>query len=380
MKIALLGRDAGRVLAFRGSLIRLARAEGHEVLAITGPATDAEIAPLKAAGVRWFAAPLDAGGLNPFNDLAYRRAVTRILHDELVDAVLAYNPKCLAHGTIAARRAGVPRVVGMVTGLGHGFVGRGLRERMVRFAKARLYRRAFAACDRVLLQNEDDRLDLELCGALPEHLHDRIRMIPGSGVDLEVFVPAPLPDGAHFLMISRPLREKGLPEFLQAAEEVKRRCPDASFTWLGPLQDPNPSAIDRATLDRWLAEGVVRHLPECQDVRPAIAACSVFVLPSHREGTSKVMLEAMAMGRPVVTTDAPGCRHLVRDGRAGRAVPPGDPGALARMLAACAEDTAWREAAGAAARTEVERNFDARCVDAQLLEALTVAPRATLTP
>lgn len=378
MKIALIGRDAHRVLAFRGSLARLAQREGHEVIAITGPAAGDEVLGLVQAGIRWFSAPLDAGGLNPLADLAYRRAVERILRAEGVDAVLAYNPKCLAHGPIAARRAGVRVVVGMVTGLGHGFVGAGIRERFVRRVKARLYRRAFAACDRVLVQNAEDLAELGRCGAVRGVDAARIGLIAGSGVDLERFAMTPPPTGAHFLMISRPLREKGLPEFFEAAHVARRAAPHATFTWLGPMEDANPSAVDRATLERWLADGDVRHLPECADVRPAIEACSVFVLPSHREGTSKVMLEAMAMGRSIVTTDAAGCGHLVDAGRCGRAVPVADPRALAHALVACANDPAWRETAGAAARVHAERRFDARVVDRTVLDAMLAACPDTL--
>ena len=371
MKIALVGRDADRVLAFRGSLARLARREGHDVIAITRPASDTVRTRLASEGIRLFGVPLDGGGLNPLADLAYRRRVTDLLRHERVDAVLAYNPKCLAHATVAARRAGVRRVVGMVTGLGHGFIGRGLRERLVRLAKARLYRRAFRACDRVLVQNPDDLEDLRRCGALDASAERRVRLVAGSGVDLEAFTPSPLPDGAHFLMIARPLREKGLPEFLQAASRVKRMHPSCTFTWMGPTEDTNPSALGRAELEHLLASSAVRHLPECPDVRPVIEACSVFVLPSHREGTSKVMLEAMAMGRPLITTDAPGCGHLVAEGRAGKTIPAGDAVALAETMAWCATHADWRRQAATCARAEAERRFDARVVDRIVLDAVT---------
>lgn len=371
MKIALIGRDSGRVLAFRGSLIRLAQREGHDVIAITAPASAEVPTALVEAGVRWFPAPLDAGGVSPMSDLNYRREVEHILRSERVDSVLAYNPKCLAHAPIAARRAGVGRVIGMVTGLGHGFIGTGLRERLVRFAKARLYRRSFAACDRVLVQNAQDLAELDRCGALPSSLHARAELVPGSGVDLVTFAPAPLPKSLHFLMIARPLREKGLPEFLEAARRVRDGAPDATFTWLGSMQDPNPSTIDPATLRRALAGGAVRHLSERPDVRPVIAASSVFVLPSHREGTSKVMLEAMAMGRAVLTTDAPGCGHVVEDGRSGFVFPRGDVDALVSAMRRFVDDPRLAERLGAEARDRAERIYDSGPVDSRLLGLLT---------
>ena len=371
MKIALIGRDANRVLAFRGSLVRLTQAEGHEVIAITGPAAGDEALALTQAGVRWFAAPLDGGGLNPFADLAYRRALEIILRAERVDAVLAYNPKCLAHGPIAARRAGVRRVVGMVTGLGHGFIGSGLRERLVRGAKVRLYRAAFRACDTVLLQNVHDEAVLREAGALEPGERTRTLVIPGSGVDLRAFTPTPLPGRPCFLMVSRPLREKGLPEFFEAARRVRESNLDATFTWLGPLHDANPSCIPAETLRLWLARGEVRHEPQCTDLRPALASCSVFVLPSHREGTSKVMLEAMASGRCVITTDAPGCGEVIEHDVSGLVAPCGSVQGLAEAMSRVAGDAALRARMGAAARVRAERVYDSRIVDRIVLDALS---------
>jgi glycosyltransferase involved in cell wall biosynthesis len=370
MRLALLGRDANRLLAFRGSLIAAAQAAGHEVFAITGPGDASTQAALRAADVAWHGVPLDGGSMHPLRDLAYRREVERLLRRIQPDAVLAYNPKPLAHGTVAARRAGVGRVVAMVTGLGHGFVGSRWRERLVRAAKVRLYRRAFDACDALLLQNPSDVADLDQAGAFGPDTRSKVRMIAGSGVDVERFRPVPLPAGPHFLMISRPLREKGLPEYLHAARQVRRLLPQADFAWLGPRHDANPSAIPERELLAMLAQSGVRHLSECVDVRPAIGSCSVFVLPSHREGTSKVMLEAMAMGRPVITTDAPGCREVITDQAQGRTVPVQAVDALVDAMLQLGQAAPLRDRMGAAARQRVLERHDARQVNAVVLEAL----------
>ena len=373
MRLVLLGRDANRVLAFRGSLITAAQAAGHEVFAITGPGDANTQAALRAADVAWHAVPLNGGSLHPLRDLAYRREVERLLRRIKADAVLAYNPKPLAHGTVAARRAGVARVVAMVTGLGHGFVGGGWRERLVRAAKVWLYQRAFKACDALLLQNPSDVADLDRAGAFGPGNRSKVRLIAGSGVDVERFRPVPLPAGPHFLMIARPLREKGLPEYLHAARQVRRLLPQADCAWLGPRHDANPSAIPERELRTLLAQSGVRHLPECVDVRPAIGSCSVFVLPSHREGTSKVMLEAMAMGRPVITADAPGCRDVVMDQVQGRTVPVRSVDALVDAMLQLGHTASLRDRMGAAARKRVLERHDARHVNTVILEALTGA-------
>jgi glycosyltransferase involved in cell wall biosynthesis len=370
MKLALIGRDAHRVLAFRGSLIRAAQEAGHEVIAITAPAANDAPGSLLQAGVRWFSAPLDAGGVNPLADLRYARALRDVLRAERVDAVFAYNPKCIAHAPAAARAAGVARVVAMVTGLGHGFTGTGLRERVVRWQKARLYRQAFRHCDAVLVQNEADLQELERCGAIDSDTHARVQMVAGSGVDLTEFPCVPVRDGAHFLMVARPLAEKGLPEFLEASRRAAARLPGATFTWLGPKRDPNPSTLAADTLQRLLAGSVVRHVDEQTDVRPWLAECTVFVLPSHREGTSKVMLEAMATGRAVITTDAPGCGAVVGASDFGAVVRVGDVAALAEAMVRLGSRPETLAELGRRARAMAKSRFDARLVDRAVLQAL----------
>ena len=370
MRIALIGRDADRVLAFRGSLIRLAQRRGHEVIAITGPAQGDEPIALADAGVRWLPAPLHAGGLSPLADLAYHKCLVRTLRREAVDAVLAYNPKCLAQAPLAARKAGVHRVVGMVTGLGHGFIGHGARERLVRLMKASLWRRAFQACDTVLVQNDLDLLELRRCGALPESTTARVQQIAGSGVDLVHFTATPLPRRINFLMVSRPLREKGLPEFLEAAARAKAIIPEASFSWLGKLDDPNPSALNGAELRRWLAHSPVQYLSTRHDVRPVLYECTALVLPSHREGTSKVVLEAMASGRGVITSDAPGCGHVIEHGRSGLIVPRGSTDALVGAMMLLARDFDLAGRMGMAARARAELLYASEPVDETTLSAL----------
>lgn len=375
MKVALIGRDAHRVLAFRGSLIRAMQAAGHEVIAITAPASNDAVGRLMQAGVRWFSAPLDAGGMNPLADLRYARVLRELLRAEQVDAVFAYNPKCIAHAPAAARAAGVHRVVAMVTGLGHGFMGTRLRERVVRWQKVRLYRRAFRHCDAVLVQNALDLQELERCGAIDSRVRARVRMVAGSGVDLTEFPCVPVRDGAHFLMVARPLAEKGLPEYLEAARRVAHRVPGATFTWLGPRRDPNPTSLTEGELERLLANGVVRHVDEQADVRPWLADCTVFVLPSHREGTSKVMLEAMATGRAVITTDAPGCGSAVGAAEFGAVVPMGDVAALAEAMVRLGSDPARMQQCGQRARAAAESRFDAGVVNSVVLQALGLLPQ-----
>ncbi|MCA9284664.1 MAG: glycosyltransferase family 4 protein [Phycisphaerales bacterium] len=368
MRIVLVGKNADHVLAYRGSLIRAAQARGHEVHAITGPSRlGTAPARLAEVGVPLHVVRFDGGGANPIRDALSLRALTRTMRRLHPDAVLCYNPKSIAYGPIAARAAGVRRVVAMVTGLGYAFTGSGLRRRLVRLASTRLYRRAFARCDVVFLQNPDDRDLLRELGCLPPPA--QVRLLPGSGVDLERFTEQPLPLRTRFLMIARLLRDKGVPEFVAAARQVHVTHPAAEFALIGG-PDPNPTAVPAVEIERWRRAGVPELVDEVEDVRPHLAACTVFVLPSHREGTSKVMLEAMATGRAVITTDAPGCREPVEPGVNGLLVAVGDSEALAETMRRLADDRAQVERMGREGRRIAETRYDARVVDAEVMAAL----------
>jgi glycosyltransferase involved in cell wall biosynthesis len=368
VRLALIGKHADYVLAYRGSLIRAAQSRGHEVHAITGAARAARAAErLRSAGVVLHEIPLDGGGTNPFRDLATQRALRRVLRALRPDAVLCYNPKLVAYGPTAARAAGVPKVAAMVTGLGYAFTGSGLRRSLVRAAATRLYRRALAACDVVFFQNQADRDQLAALGIVDDRTS--IRMVAGSGVDLSLFAPAPLPAGTHFLMIARLLRDKGVMEYAQACRALRATHPQATTTLLGGTDD-NPTAVPASEIERWRREGVPMVRDAVEDVRPALAACTVFVLPSHREGTSKVMLEAMATGRAVITTDAIGCREPVEPGANGVLVPVGDAEALAAAMRRLADERGVVERFGAESRRIAEQRFDAAVVDRTILDAM----------
>lgn len=379
MRFCLIGKNPDYVLAYRGSLIRAAQARGHEVHAITADTSTRAIDRLAGAGVALHMIPMHGSATNPLRDLRTIRAMTRELRAIRPDAVFCYNPKPVAYGPRAARRAGVQRVAAMVTGLGYAFTGSGARRAVIRTIAARLYRRSMRACDAVFFQNQDDLATATRHGivlATPAAIGrptrgPRVLMVAGSGVDLERFAPAPLPPAptVRFLMIARIIRDKGVVEFVDACRRVGAQVPAATFAIVGG-QDDNPTAVPRAELDRWRREGVVELLGEVDDVRPALAQCTVFVLPSHREGTSKVMLEAMATGRAIITTDTVGCREPIERGVNGLLVPVGDAEALARAMLELAHDRARVERMAAESRRIAERRYDARAVDSTILDAL----------
>jgi glycosyltransferase involved in cell wall biosynthesis len=376
-RVALIGGFGDLVVKLRGPLVRALRDAGHEVtVCVPAPSHEARAgveSGLRDLGARLVESPLDRTGTNVLSELAARAFYAELMRRERPDAVLAYNPKPIFHAVPAARRAGVRRIGAMVTGLGYAFTSTDLKARVLATVAMRLYRRALPMAGSVIFQNEDDLRTFEHLGLLAGVRH--VRRIPGSGVDLDRFRPAPV-DGASgittFLFAGRLLRDKGLLDFVEAARALRAmRTDESSFRFrIAGMLDSNPSAVSASDIRQWTHGGMVEYLGRLEDVRPALAACSVFVLPSLREGMPMAILEAMAMGRAVVTTDVPGCRETIVDGESGSLVPPAAPAALAVALERFLEDRTLAARMGEAARVRAERVFDARTVNARVVEVL----------
>jgi glycosyltransferase involved in cell wall biosynthesis len=264
-------------------------------------------------------------------DKASYRALVKLFRAFQPDVVFAYAAKPVIYGGMAARKVGGIRFYPMITGLGYAFTeGGGVKRKAVRALVQRLYRRGLAAANAVIFQNPDDEALFRALKLQPQStLSIRVH---GSGVDLAAFPPMPLPNSLVFLMLARLVADKGVREYVAAAKQVKQRYPNAIFRLAGGL-DPNPSSIKAAELQAWVGEGVIEYLGTVRPVQTALAACRFYVLPSYyREGTPRSVLEALATGRPVITTDAPGCRETVVHGENGILVEPRNADALAAAM------------------------------------------------
>ena len=376
-RVALIGGFGDLVVKLRGPLVRALRAAGHEVIVCVPAPSDAARpgveAGLRELGARLVMAPLDRTGTNLLSELAARDFYAGFMRSERPDAVLAYNPKPIFHAVPAARRAGVPRVAAMVTGLGYAFTSRDVRARALAVVAMRLYRRALALADCVMFQNADDLELFDRLGLLGAVRDSRI--VPGSGVDLERFPAVPVldrPSRVDFLFAGRLLRDKGVREYVDAARALRAMRTDSDrFRFqLAGFTDGNPSSVTDDDVEGWSRAGTVEHLGRLEDVRPALAACSVFVIPSLREGLPMAALEAMATGRAVVACDVAGCRAVVEDGLNGILVPPGSAPALAVAMEQFLEDPSLVISMGRASRERAERLFDSRDVSRRVVEAL----------
>jgi glycosyltransferase involved in cell wall biosynthesis len=260
-------------------------------------------------------------------------------------------------GGIAARLTGVPGVVAAISGLGFVFIAKGFKAAMIRALVVGLYRLALGKENlRIILQNSHNRNLLLDKGVLKP---EKVVMIPGSGVDLSAYQMAPEPDGVPVVTLAaRLLRDKGVYEFVEAARLLAKQQVKARF-WLAGNPDPgNPHSISQTQIDAWQLEGCVEHLGFRKDIDKLFAASRIVVLPSYYgEGLPKVLVEAAACGRAVVTTDHPGCRDAIEPGHTGMLVPPGDAAALAAAIQQLLGDSKLRQSMGNAGRRLAEREF-----------------------
>ncbi|WP_416897839.1 MAG: glycosyltransferase family 4 protein [Minwuia sp.] len=365
--VLVLGSYAPSLLNFRGPMIREMVGRGHRVLALApdfDAVTQAGVSELGAEPVHM---PMDRGGVSPLGDLSLLCRLVRIFRQRRPDVVFAYTMKPVCWGGLAARLAGVPVFAAMVTGLGYGFARpTGALHAAVARALRFLLRRALAEAKVVFLQNRDDRADLEAAGVLQRDAN--VVMVAGSGIDLDRFPQRPVPDAPQFLMIARLLGAKGVREYAAASLRLMKQDPSVGCDLVGWI-DASADAVSEAEADAWVAEGLGWHGFQ-EDVRPFLERTSVYVLPSYREGTPRSVLEAMATGRAVITTDAPGCRETVEDGENGFLVPVADAEALYRAMVRYVEDPALRESHGQRGRELAETRFDVRRVNQAVLDAL----------
>jgi glycosyltransferase involved in cell wall biosynthesis len=367
-KLILSVNSAWNVANFRGGLIRALQSEGWEVVAAAPE--DEHVERVRALGCRFVALPMDNGGTHPWRDLTLYRRYRALMRLEQPAAFLGFTIKPNVYGSLAARSLGVP-VVNNIAGLGTAFI----RHTWLTHVARALYRHALRRSHRVLFQNEDDRryfIDSGLVGAA------KTARVPGSGIDLNTFTRQPLPprqrgEPLRFLFVGRVLRDKGIVEYVEASRRLRDAGIAAEFSILGPLETQNRTAVTRAEVERWVAEGLVRYLGVANDVRPHLAAAHCVVLPSYREGVPRTLLEAASMGRPLIATDAVGCRDAVENGRNGYLVRVADAADLAEKCARFAALPPEEHVRmGQASRQKVECEFDERIVFDASLECLSV--------
>lgn len=370
MKILMIASYPDSIVPFRGELLRALVSAGCDVH-VAAPGTcgfsKAKI-DLAALGATLHQYSLDRTGTGVFADIRSVFALCKLLTELRPEAVLSYTLKPVLYGTVVACAYRIRNRYALITGLGYAFTsGRG---RLISSFVRLLYRVALSCASMVFFQNPDDEAEFRSSGLLPFRIPSVV--LKGSGVNIQTYQEAPLPErGVVFLMAGRLLGDKGVRDYAEAARLLKAKHPGARFLLAGWI-DSNPDAIAKEELDSWVRQGVVEYLGRVGDLREALIQASVIVLPSYREGTPRTVLEGMAMGRAVVTTDVPGCRETVDDGENGFLVPAKSPKALAYAMEKFIHNPGLAARMGASSRRKAEDDYDVRRVNATMLSAMNV--------
>ena len=377
MKFLLIASYPPSILKFRGALIQALYQRGLEIH-IAAPDFQTypeERVQLERLGYIVHEIPMQRTGTNPFADLKTLCALFRLMKIVLPTYVMGYTIKPVIYGTLAAWLAQVPHRFALITGLGYLFQNMDqLYEKTSFFHKLilPLYAAAMNRSEIIFFQNPDDeQLFRQMRIVQPDA---KTLVVNGSGVDVSEYTIMPFPmkhqqPAIHFLLIARLLVDKGVREFSAAAKQMKTKYPDLKFSLVGWIDD-NPNSILQSELDEWIRDGYLEFLGELTDVRPAIAESSVYVLPSYREGTPRTVLEAMAMARPVITTDAPGCRETVVDGYNGFLVPVKSVDALVQAMENFVAQPSLVITMGINSRRIAEEKFDVNLVNRTMLKAM----------
>lgn len=375
---AIITNGAFSLFNFRGPLIRRMVAQGIQVHALAPDYTEETRAAVRALGATPVDISLERTGLSPRRDLADMMRLVRTLRRIRPDLTFSYFIKPVIYGSLAAWLARVPRRYALVAGLGYAFAsndaGETPRRRLLRTIASRMYRQAFRVCHRVFLQNDDDVEVLCGSGILPR---SKAFLVNGTGVDLDMFAQAsPVTSPITFILVARLLREKGIVEYVDAARRIKKDSPETRFLLLGGL-DSNPDGLTRQDVLRWVEEGTIEWPGQVPDVRSWLALSSVFVLPSYyREGKPRSTQEALALGRPVITTDAPGCRDTVEDGVNGFSIAVRDVGALEKAMRQFLQQPGLIISMGAESRRLAEERFDVHRINSIMLDVMGLSPEA----
>jgi glycosyltransferase involved in cell wall biosynthesis len=313
-------------------------------------------------------APLINTKINPFSDLKSIYSLYKKIKLIKPDYVFLYNIKPVIYGSFAAKFAGIKNIVSMMSGLGHLYTMDNLTTKILRRITNVLYRFAFSSNREVLFQNEDDRQLFEQYGLIKTV---KTSLVPGSGVNLLQFPRTPLPksDPIKFLFIGRLLESKGIKEFCKAAALIRSQHPTAQFQILGGLHS-NPAYINQEQIMKMLNDSGVKYLGELESSLLSIQNSHVVVLPSYREGIPKALLEALSVGRPIITTDVPGCRETVVANQNGILVPPRDAHSLAQAMAKLIDNPLHLDEMGKHSRKLAESRFDVQLVNQKIIESL----------
>ena len=374
LKIVIIGTVASSILGFRINLIKALLEQEYSVYAFVSEYSQDELNDIAALGAIPITYELSRGGINPFADIKSTYELSKKIKNISPDLVFSYFSKPVVFGTLAAKIAKVPKVIGMLEGLGYAFTeqpeGLSKKAQLIKSIQVLLYKIALPQLDKIIFLNPDDPKDLL------ETYHIKVKqldVVGGIGLDLDEYNYQPIDTTdlpISFLFIGRMLKEKGIHDFIAAAKIVKQSYPNVQFTVLGAIDSSNPGALQQSELDSLISLNIINYPGQVDNVQRWIAASHIFVLPSYREGVPRSTQEAMAIGRAVITTDVPGCRETVIDGVNGFLVEKWNPQALAEKMIYFIEHPEEIKKMGYESYKIAQDKFDAYKVNKRLINML----------
>lgn len=375
-KIVFVGTTGASFYGFRADLIRTLVANGNIIYALTSEYTEQCLEKIKKLGAIPITYTLSRGGLNPFLDIKSLFELKKIINKIQPDIVFSYFTKPIIYGTLAATLSKVPTKIGMIEGLGSPFTlhrnGQTLKAKLIRFVQVNLYRIVFPFLDEIIFLNPDDPIDLIEKNKI-KCKRDSLKMLGPIGLNLKEYEYSKWDETQRisFIFIARLIAEKGIFEYIDAAKIVKQKYPNIIFKVIGGFDTENPYGLSRKALDEIINLGLIEYSGYVTDVAKRIQNSAVFVLPSYyREGVPRSTQEAMAIGRPVITTDVPGCRETVVDSINGFLVPKWDPEALAEKMCYFIENPEQVNIMGLKSYQIAQEKFDAEKVNSKLIEIM----------
>ena len=367
MKVAIISSHTPALLRFRMDMMLFFKSIGHEVYALGNENEEKWEKFFAEIGIKYLQIKVNRNEVNPFNDIKTIFSIKKTLTKIKPDKIFLFQAKTVIYGSIAANSIGVTEVYPIIAGIGSVFTNNDIKTRIIRKTVIAEYRYALRKSPAVFFQNTDDKAVFQKYGIIK---NQKTVLLHGSGVNTERFPVQPFPKQFAFLCVSRLIRDKGIYEYLEACKKIKEKYPSVRCMLVGEF-DSNPTALKPGDLKSFTDNGIIEYFGEQEDVRPYLAQCSVFILPSYyREGTPKAVLEAMSTGRPVITTDSVGCRETVRDGENGFLVPVKDVDAICKCMEQFINNKHLTETMGAKGRQMAENIFNVRDVNKCIAETM----------
>ena len=368
MKFVLLSPKNRTVYNFRGDLIKEIQKKGYEVI-VTGPNKD-NIEKIEELNVKFKEIPLNKNSLGIISNIKYYNNLKKFLKEEKPDVVLSYTIKPVIFGSIAAKKAEVKHIYSLITGLGQVYNSNSLKTKVIRTVCGMAYKIAFKYNEKVIFQNRDD---LEECTKRKYLQKEKCYVVNGSGVNMERFRQTELPKENVFLMVSRMLKTKGTKEYFEAAKVVKEKYPETKFLYVGSTENSNAFIRIEDVKKEYIDSEIIEYIEQTEDVPAVVKQSTVFVLPSYyREGVPRTLLEALAMGRPVITTDNVGCRETVIDGKNGFMIPVKNSEILAKKMIYMIEHREIVEKMAEESYKYCKEKFDVKIINKNMLNIMNV--------